>query len=115
MPRPELVVEWPAGKDLRLWLGPDAVGTITDTTLLDALVDDATASMLTRLDPAKLPDDENECPRDVHRAIVIDAARLLYRRQSPHGAAVWNEVAIRLREDPDVESRIEPYEYGPEP
>jgi hypothetical protein len=118
MPRPQVVTKWPVGDDLRAWLGEDAVSAVTDANLIDECVADAAAGILERLDPAKLPaeeEDEDICPRSVHRAIVLEAARLLYRRQSPHGVAAFAEVAIRLRADPDVESRLEAFEFGPEP
>jgi len=115
MPRPALVVEWPTGDDLRAWLPSEAVSAVTDATLIDLVVADAAASIIERCDPAKLPSDEDQCPRSVHRAIVLAAAKLLYRRQAPHGLAAFAEVAVRIRADTDAESALLPFLSGPEP
>lgn len=111
MPAPELVTTWPTGDDLRTWLGDGAVSAVTDAELIDEVVADASALIYEQLNPDLLPTEDLvggiDCPRRVARAIVLEAARLLYRTQSPHGAAVFNEIAIRLRAvDADVEQLI---------
>lgn len=96
----DLTTEWPTDATLRAWLPTDAVSALTDATILGEVVADATADVFDELDPDRLPDD-GSCPRPVARAIVLEAARLLYRRQSSHGVAAFSELAIRLRDDPD--------------
>jgi len=116
MPHPVLVTEWPTGDSLRLWLTQNAVGVQADLELVDEIVGDASASVFEDIDPAKLPDDPDLCPRTVARAIVLEAARLLYRRQSPHGMAAFGDVALRLRSvDIDVEKLIHAYTFDASP
>lgn len=110
MPHPVLVTTWPTGNDLRKWLTDNGVSAQVDFDLIDEVTADASATVFEQLDPDKLPENVDECPRSVARAIVLEAARLLYRRQAPHGVAAFGEVALRLRTaDVDVEKMIDPY------
>lgn len=116
MPHPTLTTTWPGADDLRKWLGDQAVGAVTDATLIPELVADASSWVYGQIDPNKLPEDTDECPRDVARAIVLHAARLLYRRQSPHGLAAFNDIAVRLRTvDADIEALLARWRLDPEP
>lgn len=116
MPHPTLTTTWPDGDDLRRWLGPQAVSALTDEDLVDDMVADASAKLYEQIDPGKLPDDVDECPRSVHRAIVIEAARLLFRTQSPHGIAAFGDIAVRLRTaDVDVETLLAPFRMDLDP
>lgn len=116
MPHPTLTTTWPTGNDLRRWLGPQAVSMVTDVDLVDDMVADAAAKLYEQIDPGKLPENPDECPRSLHRAIVIEAARLLFRTQSPHGIAAFGEIAVRLRTaDVDVETLLAPYRLDSDP
>lgn len=116
MPHPTLTTTWPNGDSLREWLTENSVSVQTDTELIDDLVADASASIYETIDPGKLPEDTDECPRTLARAIVLEAARLLYRRQSPHGMASFGEIGLRLRSaDVDVDRLVQPYRLDPEP
>jgi hypothetical protein len=116
MPHPVLDTDWPDGDALRAWLSSNAVSIQVDTELVDEVMEDASASIYESIDPDKLPENTDKCPRSIARAIVLEAARLLYRRQSPHGMAAFGEVAVRLRTaDVDVEKLIRPYTLDPEP
>lgn len=115
MPLPSLVTTWPTEVELAAWLGPDAVAATT-ANLFPEVVADATATIYGQIDTEKLPVDPDECPRPIARAIVLEAARLLYRREAPHGAAAFGEVAIRLRSvDVDVERLLHDWGVDPEP
>lgn len=104
------------GNDLRAWLGTGAVSAITDAELIDELIADASATIYESIDTLKLPVNPDLCPMTIFRAIILEAARLLYRRQSPHGAAAFGEVAIRLRNvDVDVERLLRKYRVDPSP
>lgn len=116
MPHPTLVTSWPTADTLRTWLAGQAVGEGVDTDLIPEVIADASATIYERIDPDKLPENVDECPRSIARAIVLEAARLLFRRQSPHGMAAFGDVALRLRSvDADVQLLIEPYTLDPEP
>jgi len=116
MPSPSLTTNWPTGDDLRRWWSDHGATMQVDTQILDEVFADASATIFQQLDPEKMPTDPEECPRSVARAIVLEAARLLFRAQSPHGVAAFGEVAIRLRTaDVDVERMIEPYTLGAMP
>lgn len=53
-------------------------------------------------------------PPEVRQAALIKAIRLFKRKESPYGVAGFGEFGVvRLREDPDVVSLIEPYAKGP--
>jgi hypothetical protein len=112
MPRPSATTAWPTANDLKSWLGDHAVSHQVEATLFAELVAEASTTVLELVDPRKLPADEDDCPRGLHRAIVLEAARLLFRRQAPHGVAAFGEVAIRLRTaDADVERLVGPYAF----
>ena len=116
MPAPTLTAAWPVPEDLEKWLAQSQVAAATLADLIPDVLDEAGASILERIDTDKLPTDPEACPRVIRRAIILEAARLLYRRQSIHGAAAFGDVAIRLRSvDVDVERLIHPYRVDPEP
>ncbi len=116
MPHPTLVTTWPAGNDLRSWLSENGVSAQMNVELVDEVMADASAKVYESIDPGKLPVDVDQCPRTVARAIVLEAARLLYRRQSAHGVAAFGDVAIRLRTaDVDVEKLLQPYMLESDP
>jgi hypothetical protein len=116
MPHPTLTTTWPDGDDLAAWLGATAVDPGADDDLLDEVLDDAAAIVYAKIDPNKLPEDDDLCPRAVSRAIVLEAARLWYRKQSPHGVAAFADVAVRLRTvDADVEELLRSFGLDPEP
>jgi hypothetical protein len=101
-------VVWPTGDQLRVWLTQQGVSAAVDGALVDDVVATATAKLVDLCDANGKPLDlDGPCPTTVSMAIVLEAARLLYRRQSPHGAAAFGEVAIRLRTiDVDVEALL---------
>lgn len=105
---PSLTTAWPVGNDLRKWLTQNQVSAPVDAQLIDECVADATAKVWEKMAAVgKEPADGDPCPRTVHRAIVLESARLLYRRMSPHGAVQFGDVAIRLRSvDVDVEDLL---------
>lgn len=107
---------WPTGVELSAWL-PDGAGLSDDAALsLSDLVADATELILTRVDPAKLPTDPDECPRTIARAIIMEAARLLARRDSANGVIAMGEYSIRAtRTDTDIARLLEPWRLDPEP
>lgn len=109
MAAPSLTVpDWPTGEDLRRWHSATPLTDAVDA-LVDECVADAAASVWERIDTTLLPEDES-CPRTVFRAIVLEAARLLYRPGSPHGVAAFGEVALRLRSvDVDVDNLLMPW------
>lgn len=111
-----LVTTWPNGEDLRLWLGGSSV--LTDEALIatDEIVLDATAVIRERIDATKLPVDVAECPRSVARAIILEAARLLSRRDSTVGVVSFGEFATRLANvDVDIEACLRVWGTDPEP
>ena len=113
---PSLYTTWPDGDALRAWLTSANALSAADDGLIDEVILDATATVYESIDPNKLPDDDNQCPRSVARAIVLEAARLMYRKQTPHGIAAFPDVALRLRTvDADVEKLLAPYRLDPEP
>lgn len=116
MAHPVLTTTWPTGADLKAWLESAGALSAADEAMLDEMVADAADAVYRSIDPNKLPDDVNLCPRSVSRAIVLTAARLMYRKQSPHGVAAFADVAIRLRTvDVDVEMLLGPFRLDPEP
>lgn len=111
-----MVTTWPTGETLREWLG--GTGALSNTALdhLDEVVADATAVILERVDPAKLPVVATECPRSVGRAIVLEAARLLSRKDSTHGLVSFGEFAARMSSvDVDIEACLKAWRLDPEP
>ena len=97
------VTTWPDAYSLISWL-PDG-GGLSDEALavLADVVADATDLVLQRVDPGKLPTDPLECPRTIARAIVMEAARLLSRRDSANGVIAVGEFTIRTTNtDADV-------------
>lgn len=111
-----LVTAWPTGQHLVEWVG--GAGALTDTSLVlaDDLVADATAIILDRVDPDKLPATSTDCPRQVARAIILEAARLLSRRESSHGLVSFGDFAARLANvDVDIEACLRHWRTDPEP
>ena len=107
---------WPDGNSLATWLGGTDALSADGVAMLPELVDDATAIILDRVDSEKLPTDPLECPRPVARAIVLEAARLLSRRDSAHGIVSFGELAVRLAKvDADIEHALQYWGLDPEP
>ena len=91
-----------------------------DAELLPEVMADATATVYESLNPDLLPDQEGDpavaCPFAVRRAIVLEAARLLFRKQTPHGIASFGDVALRLRTvDVDVAKLLGPLQTATDP
>ena len=110
------VTTWPNAGSLISWL-PDGT-RLTDgaESLLTEIVADATDAVLDRVDPAKLPTDHDECPRTIARAIVMEAARLLSRRDSTNGVIAFGEFSIRATgTDADISRLLKPWGLDPEP
>lgn len=105
---------WPVGADLVAWVGADALSTGA-VDVADELVEDATSITLDSIDTDKLPvavdeQDVNTCPRAVRRAIILEAARLLTRRDSANGVIGSGELLIRVSGvDADVTRLLRPY------
>lgn len=111
MPAPSLNTTWPTTTALKAYLSENAISATVEAGLLESIMSTASADVYMQLDPDKLPADTDACPHVVSQAILITAARLLFRRQAPHGfAALGAEQVARLRAvDVDVERLIGPY------
>lgn len=111
-----LVTTWPTGQDLRAWLGGSDVLTNEALVATDDIVLDATAVILERVDETKLPVDPAQCPRSLARAIILEAARLLSRKDSTNGVVSFGEFAARLANvDVDIEACLRAWGTDPEP
>lgn len=111
-----LVTTWPTGQSLRDWLGGSSVLTDTALSFTDEIVLDATAVILERIDGGKLPANPAECPRSIARAIVLESARLLSRKDSTAGVVSFGEFAARLSNvDVDIEACLRAWGTDPEP
>lgn len=107
---------WPDVSVVSEWLGGTANIKPSSIGMLGEIVADATAVILDRVDPSKLPVDPDECPRPVARAIILEAARLLSRRESTHGVVAFSEFAVRLANvDVDIEACLRHWGTDPEP
>lgn len=107
---------WPDGAALSDWLGGPQGLKSSSLVMLADIVADATAIILDRVDPGKLPVDVAQCPRPVARAIILEAARLLSRRESTHGVVAFSEFAVRLANvDVDIEACLRHWGTDPIP
>lgn len=110
------VTTWPNGASLAAWLPDGANLSEGAQALLQDVVDDATDTVLSRVDPGKLPTAPEECPRTIARAIVLEAARLLSRRDSANGVIAFGEWTIRAtNNDADVTRLLRGWGLEPEP
>ena len=107
---------WPSSTTLRIWL-PDGLALSDEAELVLAdVVADATDAILERIDLDKLPTDPLDCPRTIARAIVLEAARLLSRRDSANGVIASGEYTIRTTtNDADIARLLKPWGLDPEP
>lgn len=118
MPPVVPLTEWPSPSDLREWVGGEDVLSDEAEVLISDLVLEATEDVVSIIDPDKLPvvvGGEPSCPRTLHRAIVMTAARLLIRRDSANGLVSVGEVAVRVApSDTDIARLLRPWMLDPE-
>lgn len=115
MSPPVTFTVWPDEQAFINWL-PDGTRLKPDVvSQLAELIADATASIVDRIDVAKLPDNDSDCPRPIARAILLEAARLLTRRDSATGVIGQGEFAMRVANaDVDVTKLLANWRIDPE-
>jgi hypothetical protein len=108
------MADWPTGEALVHWLGANNLGA-SGTALAGELVDEATELVRMNVEATKLPTDPTVCPATIRRAIVIEAARLLSRKDSTQGIVAFGDLAIRLASaDADVSRLLLHWRPDPE-
>lgn len=94
MGRPDPNTKWPTGSDLREWL-PDGIGSAANP-LADDLVAEATTLLLEKCDANLLPEDVDQCPRFLARAIIQQAQHMLAGRQASGGIVMVGDTTARI-------------------
>lgn len=103
---------WPTVGDFATWadFGQVADNNGEPNPVLVKSLAAATSQIRSLLDERLLPEDTDECPDDVHLAILMQANRLSSRKDSPMGTLGAAEALIQIRaDDPDVLRLIAAY------
>ena len=113
------MAHWPTAADLIAWghfadLGLNASdgNVVASVAAANELVRNMLDDRLLPPQPGSTPepDPESVCPPSVHSAVLIQAARIYARRDSPVGTTGTDEILLQIRKlDPDVEVLIEAY------
>lgn len=109
------MAEWPVLADVQRWMGRPA-DNVPTAVHLAALVDVATESILARIDTDKLPADES-CPATIRQAIIMHAARLMMRADSPTGSPAYGDgtpTPVQVS-DADVDALLLHWRPDPDP
>ena len=103
-------MDWPTGSNLLGWLGGAEVLSAGKIAQLDDIVAAATAIVVDACDPNKVPADAVTVPRPVGTAILLWAARLASRPDSPLGVVAFQQWATDVATvDPDIDALLAPY------
>ena len=90
---------WPTEDDLSRWVG-EISPEMED--LLDEIIEEAISLAKKKVNAKLMPEDPDDCPPELHRAIVIDGARIYSRVASQNGVIGAAELALRVgKSDPD--------------
>lgn len=104
------MADWPEAADVKAWMRSKQF-VVDDDPALDDVTASATTVIRAWLDITLLPDDVDDCPNSVRQAIIMRAAALYVRRDSPTGIITFSETDVfRVNKfDADVDFLIAPY------
>lgn len=112
------MARWPNDVDLAEWAGPTL--SVERRAVFPDVIAAAIDATWGDLDAAKMPAqdgvEDTRCPPSVRTAVLILAAKVASRMQSPTGVIASGDLFYRVsREDPDYRMLIARYAVSAEP